>query len=192
MILPYVNNKKEQESPIGQYRVSTGYTIKELCEQADTKVAYYSALQNGTTSPMYLIGKKIGELKPWVKSILHVLGISPEEAFPRYICRIGSNDLTNEQILDMSTGWDIKYSPDKLYDDKELKTIINEALNTLTDIEKDVICKRFGIGYEEESLDNIAIFYGVSRERVRQIEFKALRKLRHPERSKKLKYFKKT
>ncbi|HOZ53894.1 MAG TPA: sigma-70 family RNA polymerase sigma factor, partial [Bacilli bacterium] len=58
----------------------------------------------------------------------------------------------------------------------------------LTAREKDVLCKRMGWdGTREETLEEIAQKYGLTRERIRQIEAKALRKLRHPSTSKKLK-----
>ena len=64
---------------------------------------------------------------------------------------------------------------------------INEILDTITDREAVVIRGRFGIGNEPPStLERISRRYGVTRERIRQIEVKALRKFRHPTRSRKL------
>lgn len=64
-------------------------------------------------------------------------------------------------------------------DDKQSK--VREALNTLDDRSKDVIMRRFGFdGIEPQTLQEIAEYYNITRERVRQIEFKALRKLGSP------------
>ena len=67
---------------------------------------------------------------------------------------------------------------------------IREVLDTLADREKDVIMRRFGIGLNRaETLEEIAKDFGLSRERIRQIEAAALRKLRNPRRAKLLKEF---
>lgn len=72
----------------------------------------------------------------------------------------------------------------------DLKEHVRETLKTLTPREEKVIKMRYGIdvasGY---TLEEIGKDFGVTRERVRQIEVKALRKLRHPSRSNKLKTF---
>lgn len=67
---------------------------------------------------------------------------------------------------------------------------IRNVLNTLDDREKMVIMRRFGIGQDRaETLDEIGKGLGLSRERIRQIEAAALRKLRNPRRAKILKEF---
>jgi RNA polymerase primary sigma factor len=65
---------------------------------------------------------------------------------------------------------------------------LEEVLGTLTAREREVLELRFGIGHNQHyTLENIAKIYNLSRERVRQIEIKALGKLREPERIKRLK-----
>ena len=65
-----------------------------------------------------------------------------------------------------------------------------EALSTLTERERKVLELRFGLrGGEIRTLEEVGEEFQVTRERIRQIEAKALRKLRHPSRSKKLKDF---
>lgn len=71
-----------------------------------------------------------------------------------------------------------------------LKQTIGEVLDTLTEREKRVIILRFGlIDGRQRTLEEVGQEFQVTRERIRQIETKALRKLRHPTRSKKLKDF---
>ena len=71
-----------------------------------------------------------------------------------------------------------------------LKQTIGEVLDTLTEREKRVIILRFGlIDGRQRTLEEVGQEFQVTRERIRQIETKALRKLRHPSRSKKLKDF---
>ncbi|HXV19173.1 MAG TPA: RNA polymerase sigma factor RpoD [Candidatus Omnitrophota bacterium] len=71
-----------------------------------------------------------------------------------------------------------------------LKEQMDDVLSTLTDRERKVLKLRFGIsdGYPR-TLEEVGSIFSVTRERVRQIEAKALRKLRHPTRSRKLKTF---
>lgn len=69
-----------------------------------------------------------------------------------------------------------------------LKEQLLEVLDTLTPREKRVLQMRFGIGNgKPKTLEEVGKEFDVTRERIRQIEAKALRKLRHPSRSKKLK-----
>jgi RNA polymerase primary sigma factor len=71
-----------------------------------------------------------------------------------------------------------------------LKEQIDEALKSLTEREAKVLKMRFGLGDgNEHTLEEVGQQFKVTRERIRQIEAKALRKLKHPSRSRKLKSF---
>ena len=71
-----------------------------------------------------------------------------------------------------------------------LKEQINQVLATLTEREEKVLRLRFGLeDGRSRTLEEVGQMFNVTRERIRQIEAKALRKLRHPSRSKKLKDF---
>jgi RNA polymerase primary sigma factor len=65
---------------------------------------------------------------------------------------------------------------------------MDDVLGTLSDRERQVLAMRFGLDDgRTRTLEEVGKAFGVTRERIRQIEAKALRKLRHPSRSKKLK-----
>ena len=71
-----------------------------------------------------------------------------------------------------------------------LKQTLDEILNTLSDREKRVIILRYGlIDGRQRTLEEVGQEFQVTRERIRQIETKALRKLRHPTRSRRLRGF---
>lgn len=71
-----------------------------------------------------------------------------------------------------------------------LKDKMNEVLETLTDRERTVLIQRFGLlDGKPKTLEEVGVEFNVTRERIRQIEAKALRKMRHPIRSKQLQAF---
>lgn len=71
-----------------------------------------------------------------------------------------------------------------------LKEQLEDVLDTLTEREENVLRLRFGLDDgRTRTLEEVGKVFGVTRERIRQIEAKALRKLRHPSRSKRLKDF---
>jgi RNA polymerase primary sigma factor len=81
-------------------------------------------------------------------------------------------------------------SPAEAVINLNLKEQTDDVLKTLTPREERVIKMRFGVGEgSEHTLEEVGQNFAVTRERIRQIEAKALRKLRHPSRSRKLKAF---
>ena len=81
-------------------------------------------------------------------------------------------------------------SPSEVTGHSILKDKISEVLSTLTDRERKVLILRFGLlDGKPKTLEEVGFEFNVTRERIRQIEAKALRKMRHPTRSKLLKAF---
>ncbi|MEO5340433.1 MAG: RNA polymerase sigma factor RpoD [Magnetococcus sp. MYC-9] len=81
-------------------------------------------------------------------------------------------------------------SPSELAIQSNLRDTTGRVLQTLTDREENVLRMRFGIGlHTDHTLEEVGRQFHVTRERIRQIEAKALRKLRHPTRSRKLRSF---
>ncbi len=100
------------------------------------------------------------------------VGDSGESQFGDFL-----EDTTTESPAD-ATGYSI------------LKDKIDEVLSTLTEREKTVLIERFGLlDGKPKTLEEVGVYFKVTRERVRQIEAKALRKMRHPTRAKQLMAF---
>jgi len=92
----------------------------------------------------------------------------------------------DNSLLDVLTNLDSPIA-DKLLIDESLSKEIDRALATLTERERDIIRYFFGIACQEMTLEEIGEKFGLTRERVRQIKEKAIRRLRHTSRSKLLK-----
>lgn len=187
----YLHNK-DYESNLAKIRVEENFTVLELAAAANTSICTISGLQNGMFSPVALnntSGKHKGSIKYVVERLCKILNATVGELFPRYVCDIKRGSyLTSAQILNMSCGeyTNPKGTVDEKNEKKTLRKLIIKALATLTPREESVLRKRFIDGL---TLESIGKRFNISRNRVRQIEAKALRKLRHPTRSRILKQF---
>jgi len=72
---------------------------------------------------------------------------------------------------------------------QNFKEVVSLVLSSLRPHEERVLRLRFGINTEEHTLEEVGVKFNLTRDRIRQIEAKALRKLKHPSRSKELKDF---
>jgi RNA polymerase primary sigma factor len=98
---------------------------------------------------------------------------------------IGEDSELGDFLEDKSAG-----SPNDTLLSQDLTTQVERALATLSPKEKEILRLRFGIGEEgEHTLEEVGRRFAVTRERIRQIEAKALRKLRHPLRGRNLRAF---
>ena len=87
-----------------------------------------------------------------------------------------------EELLELMKPVD----PDEAVLKHEMVDVVGEQLDSLTPREAKVLRMRYGIGCEEHTLDEVGVMFDVTRERIRQIEAKALRKLKKPERARQL------
>tara|TARA_R110002020_G_scaffold471536_2_gene698711 strand:- start:148 stop:747 length:600 start_codon:yes stop_codon:yes gene_type:complete len=92
--------------------------------------------------------------------------------------------LSSRSVLQIESNKDIEYDTNQ----ESLKIDVNKSLSSIKIREKDIIEMFFGMGkYKfEYSLKDIALKYGLKRERIRQIKEKGIRRLRHESRSKRL------
>ncbi len=131
--------------------------------------------------------------EPTYEEIAEELGITPDKV--REIFKI-SQEVTS---LDTKVGEDedstlgdfvadeVRPTPVDTASRQLLKDHLDEVLSTLTEREAKVLTLRFGLdGGQPNTLEEVGRVFGVTRERIRQIEAKALRKLKHPSRRKKL------
>lgn len=80
--------------------------------------------------------------------------------------------------------------PEEELSKKEMVGVLGEVLDGITPREKAVLCLRFGIGLTQDyTLEEVGAMFDVCKERIRQIEAKAMRKIKHPQRSEKLREF---
>ena len=128
--------------------------------------------------------------EPKIKEIADAMGISEKQAkeIQSYIVEPTSLDIQVGDDDDTTIGSFIEdthfVNPESAYIKESNGDVVNAVLDTLSDREANILRLRFGIGGQKAmTLEEVGKEYGLTRERIRQIEAKALRKLRHPSRA---------
>lgn len=134
--------------------------------------------------------------EPTVEEIAEVLGVTPEET--RSLRMVGRHPVSlheplggdGERALEDFLRDPSANSPGQMADQHLLRERISEVLRSLAPREREVIELRFGLrDGHSRTLDEVAKMYGITRERIRQIEARGLLKLRQPLRSQRLAEF---
>jgi RNA polymerase primary sigma factor len=134
--------------------------------------------------------------EPTPEELAHELGLTPERI--REIYKIAQHPISLQ--AEVGEGGESQFgdfledtaieSPAEATGYSILKDKMSEVLATLTDRERTVLVERFGLlDGKPKTLEEVGVRFKVTRERVRQIEAKALRKMRHPTRAKQLQAF---
>lgn len=149
-------------------------TVRLASEASGVAITTVYALINMRLSPMDL-GKQ------WRISVLNLcdtIGVLPDEVFAesQYEALATNRAEFNAGMADIARLMAVK-TPFQLLEEKGRSDALDSLLKTLTPREESVLRLRL---FDELTLDECGKHRGVSRERIRQIEAKALRKLRHP------------
>ncbi len=166
-------------------REKSGLTQEQLAAFCDMPLQTLGRIEGLKQIPTPEMAEKICE----------VLGLDIDETFPQWLelyklkkSSYDTHHLITERLLPhmkniMLTGETIEDIEHKI-DSESLKKKMRKAVRTLSDRERKVIELRFGLkDGVPKSYENVGSQFGITRERIRQIEAKALRKLRHPSRS---------
>ena len=157
-------------------------TVSELCRAAGTDNGSFGDVINLKRSPV----NKKGEWIPCVLKVCEYLLVMPSELFSEeQILPLKTNksfvDIGFEDISRMLD--DPTQDPLLRLEERDAVNTVSAALDGMTEREREIIKLRFGFEGKEHTLQETADVFGVSKERIRQIEAKALRKLRHPTRT---------
>jgi len=182
-----------------QLRIRNNILLQAIRNRAPTVAAFCRATGYPQTvaneyvafkrNPVVLVsigrGKKKRVRSEWRESAVRLctlLDLTPEEAFPVEVCEKVERN-TVEVFCVASAPTEPQLSPlDEVMRDA-ISENVARVLRTLTEREKYALERRFALrGGDEETYEQIGSALGVSRERVRQIVSKGIRKLRHPAR----------
>ncbi len=157
-------------------------SVAELCRNAGVCNATFGEIVNLKRAPV----TRKGDWHPVVLKVCEHLFVMPSDLFSQEQMEplktnkssvdIGFDDIS--RLLEDPT-----QDPSLVLEHQDAVGAVSAALETLTEREQQVINLRFGLDGKEHSLLGVANIFGVTRERIRQIEAKALRKLRNPTRS---------
>ena len=156
-------------------------TAAELSRRSGVSQGYIGKMLNFRLSPR--AGN--GEWRDATLAICKALGSDPSELFPEHLDHeVPTNHLASfVEQAQLSGRETLQLGPDEECQQAEMEQTLDEVLGTLTDRERGVLKARF---WEGKTLDEIGDEQGVTGPTIRMIEVKALRKLRHPARLKKL------
>jgi len=157
-------------------------TQKEFAEAAGVRYCNLGTLLSMKRSALTRDGS-------WCLDALRIaeyLDVFPEEIFPPKAMRgIETNIAVRELSEDeLSVALEGPMSPEDYVFEKEKTKLLSDALSQLRPREERVVRARFGLNTDEKTLEEVGKDFGRSRDRIRQIECKALRKLKHPKREK--------
>jgi RNA polymerase sigma factor (sigma-70 family) len=190
----YNNQLKER-------REATGLSACAFARSIGVQATSYCALEAMTTSPVTAGRYSIGQPRPmtWKRCAIRVaeaLKVPPDVLWPESLQSIVNSRAefrVNAEEVAVLASDNSEKTPLMLVAESERQAALETALKVLTPVQREVIEKRFGICGDGDgsglTLEQIAKETGRTRERIRQIEAKALRILRHPDRSKRLREF---
>ena len=169
-----------------------GYrNVSQFCEQNGMAKTQLTELISFRTPPL----TKEGEFREPAKKLMEGLCALPTELWTaeQLTMELKRNTSTKEvdlnamlSVLGINTEEALQMieppKPDEVLEEKEKAQVVGEMLDSLTPREARVLRMRFGIGCEEHTLEEAGKKLNVTKERIRQMESKAMRKMQHPSR----------
>ena len=161
--------------------IDTGYLIRLPVHIYEKLMRIFTIRKmNPTASYQQIVEIVSSEENITAERAIYLIGLSE-----LYLDTVSLNELIGEdedsELGDFVQDHD-SISVEDIYEQKAFRATMETILTTLTEREATVIRMRFGFDGKIYTLEAIGAFLGVTRERVRQIEAKAIRKLRHPNR----------
>lgn len=158
-------------------------TVAELCRLAGTNQQNIGKILNLQLSPVFTGRANTGDWLPCVVKLCEFFGKLPADLFSQeqmtpLAKNTGSTDVGFEEITNLIGGY--AEDPSALLEIKDRDKTLSNVLATLSDREQAIINLRHGLDGQTHTLQEVATIFGVTQERIRQIEIKALRKLRYP------------
>lgn len=143
-------------------------------------------LINMTMSPLIQRGEEAGQYRGWVIRLCELLNKSPADIFSdEQLEPLGTN--TSEFDIDHAEMMSLKSIDandfESITSESYMRSRVNEIVETLSPVEQSILTLRFGLDGHEHSPEEVGYLLNTPKERIRQIEAKALRKLRHPTRA---------
>jgi len=166
-----------------QRRLDSGLTLRQVAEGVGLRYDTYLGYE---TLRIFPLRTNLKDWKPTALKIAAFWDVEPGKLWPGVVLAVekrgGSFALgsTEARLLVSDYSTRMLETPDKFLEAKETAALLQEKMCTqLDDKEREIIEARFGLDGEEATLEEVSQSFGVSRTRIRQIEVKALRKLRH-------------
>lgn len=173
--------------------------VKSFCEFYELHLDHVYKLINLRIGPLITYGGKHPKqkLRPMCQRLAEILDHPVDWLFPADLYsiewpRMVAREVSAHRFISLAAARSDKQlalpaSQEDTVMQEELRDMISAALDTITPRERHVLSMRFGLdGEDEHTLGQVGKQLGVGIERIRQIEAKAIRKLRHPSRSRRL------
>ena len=166
----------------------------KFCSDHDLDISHLGSLISMRITPIITDGgaQDVGEFRVIARRLMEALGAAPSDLWTddqlygklkrnSASITVGAEDFKALLLQHESARLEAP-APDDEVDRGIVAAMVHSVLEQLTPKERQVLEMRNGIGHEEMTLDEVGRMIGTTRERVRQIEAKALRKLKEPSR----------